>query len=186
MSPPLLRVRVKRRKDWFPTSWKHMQTCKHNLRGGNRKFGFMSTVTNPQVSSNEHTHTAMESSLNRHWISRREEISRSILFLSFLLSFCILHQALLVRVPVGSFFSFFLLVPHPPPHTLMGRVWLICCRTISWLLSGLFLLCPGSVPPSRSRSLPTQRHTGQRRGHSHFKQKIQLIITRLSAFNEGG
>lgn len=44
----------------------------------------------------------------------------------------------------------------------MGRVWLICCRIISWLLSGLLLLCPGSVPPSRSRSLPTQQHTGQR------------------------
>lgn len=67
----------------------------------------------------------------------------------------------------------------------MGRVWLICCRTISWLLSGLFLLCPGSVPPSRSRSLPTQSHTGQQQVHSHFKQKLQLIITAVSAHEDG-
>lgn len=67
----------------------------------------------------------------------------------------------------------------------MGRVWLICCRTISWLLSGLFLLCPGSVPPSRSRSLPTQSHTGQQQVHRHFKQKLQLIITAISAHEDG-
>lgn len=63
-----------------PTSRKHMQTCKHNLRGSNKKSGFMSTVTNPQVSSNEHTHWNGEFSLNRHWVSSGKEISRMVLF----------------------------------------------------------------------------------------------------------
>lgn len=69
-----------REKTDSPTSRKHMQTCKHNLRGSNKKSGFMSTVTNPQVSSNEHTHWNGEFSLNRHWVSSGKEISRMVLF----------------------------------------------------------------------------------------------------------
>lgn len=101
-----------------------------------------------------------------------------LLFFSSFLFYIRLFASEFLGIFFSHYYHSFWILRFAAAHTLMGRVWLICCRTISWLLSGLFLLCPGSVPPSRSRSLPTQSHTGQ--GDTHFKLKIQLIITVLN------
>lgn len=92
-----------------------MQACKHNLRGSNKKFGFMSTVTNPQVSSNEHTHTANGSSLYTDIESPvgRKSPKRST-FIAFIfyshslasLCFCFtLYNGISSSEFLGSFFS---------------------------------------------------------------------------------
>lgn len=86
-------------------------TCRHANTtwegGGNRKFGFMSIVTNPQVSSNEHTHTAMESSDIKSPAGR--ESPKAVLCLcnrSFLLFFSsfLFYIRLFASEFLGSFF----------------------------------------------------------------------------------
>lgn len=151
---------------------------------GNKKFGFLcqqSRIHKCQIMS---THTAMEQShltdIKSPVAHGKKPPKRSCLcrWSFHLLSSFLFYIRLFMSEFLGS------LLLYPPvaaAHTLMGRVWLICCRTISWLLSGLLLLCPGSVPPSRSRSLPTQSHTGQQRVHSRFKHRMKLIITPLVA-----
>lgn len=75
-----------------------MQTCKHNLRGAKGSLAFMLIVTNPQVSSNEHTH------FNGKFLfyHGKKDPKRFSLFVAvaspFLFSSYILHQALHVRV----------------------------------------------------------------------------------------
>lgn len=93
-----LDVRLRRRLI-PPTSRKHMQACKHNLRGSKKKFGFMSTVTNPQVSSNErHTLQWEVLFIQVFSLQRERNLQSGLLLLHpfFFLHFTSLCQSLFV------------------------------------------------------------------------------------------
>lgn len=148
-------------------------------RGQQEVWPYVDSHESTRGSSNKHTLQWKSSSNGRRSSTSPRESSSSVwsflLFSSFssffLIFFFIFYMSLFAPGFVGSYL-FILRPPElPAAHTLMGRVWLICCRTISWLLSGLFLLCPGSVPPSRSRSLRIKRQAGQQRVHRHFKSQ---------------
>lgn len=151
-------------------------TCRHanttwEEGGAIGSLGLCQQSQNHKVSSNEHT-LWWEVLLKFSCRSRRKcpkRSSRCICgFLLFLFSSFLFYIKLFTSEFLGSFNS--VSFRSAAAHTLMGRVWLICCRTTSWLVSGLFLLCPGSVPPSRSRSLPTQSNTVQRQVHGHLNK----------------
>lgn len=134
----------------------------------------MSTVTNPQVSRNEQVLFVQTFSVR--WGRNPQSVhlhraGASIFYvplLDYIYTRLSLDQSLR---QLQLILSSFCILSFVAVHTLMGSVWLICCRMISWVSSGLFLLCPGSVPPSRSRSLPTQRQHGSAASSQLLKQK---------------
>lgn len=111
-----------------------MQTCKHNLRGGNRKFGFMSIVTNPQVSSNEHTHCNGQFSLNVSSPVGKKSPNRSSFHLSVasVFVFFLFYIRLFTLEFLGSFYSLCILrsshsdgesLAHLLPNDFLTAVW---------------------------------------------------------------